>query len=70
MTIPSFSLAGKVALITGGRRGIGKTIALAFAEAGADVALCDIVTETGELKDTAEEISQLGRRSHRTIVFL
>ena len=63
MTIPSFSLAGKVALITGGRRGIGKTIALAFAEAGADVALCDIVTETGELKDTAEEISKLGRRS-------
>lgn len=63
MTIPSFSLAGKVALITGGRRGIGKTIALAFTEAGADIALCDIVTETGELKDTAEEISQLGRRS-------
>ncbi len=63
MAIPGFSLEGKVALVTGGRRGIGKTIALAFAEAGADVALCDIVAETGELKATAEEIRQFGRRS-------
>ena len=63
MNIPDFSLAGKVAIVTGGRRGIGKTIALAFAEAGADVAICDIVVEDGLLEEAAKEIKQLGRRS-------
>jgi NAD(P)-dependent dehydrogenase (short-subunit alcohol dehydrogenase family) len=63
MSLPDFSLKGKVAVVTGARRGISKTIALGFAEAGADVAVCDIVTEDGELAAVAEEIKKLGRRS-------
>ena len=63
MSSPSFSLPGKVAIITGGRRGIGKAIALALAEAGADIAICDRVVDDGELNAVAEEVKRLGRRS-------
>lgn len=63
MGVPGLSLEGKLAIVTGGRRGIGRAIALAMAEAGADVALCDRVTEDGELAAVAEEIQKLGRRA-------
>jgi NAD(P)-dependent dehydrogenase (short-subunit alcohol dehydrogenase family) len=61
--IPPFTLSGKVAIVTGARRGIGKAIALAMAQAGADIAICDRVIEDGELNAVAEEVKRLGRRS-------
>jgi len=63
MSIPSFSLENRVAVVSGARRGIGKAIALAFAEAGSHVAVCDCVVEGGELDAVASSIQRLGRRS-------
>ena len=52
-------LEGKVALVTGAARGIGKAIALRFAEAGADVAFTDLaITESAE--QTISEIEAMG----------
>lgn len=50
-----------MALVTGARRGIGEACALVFAEAGADVAICDWVTDTGELAEVANKIEKLSR---------
>ena len=52
---------GKVALVTGGGRGIGKAAAMKFAECGADIVIADIDPQTA--KDTSEEISAVGRNS-------
>lgn len=52
-------LADKVALVTGGGRGIGRSLALALAEAGADVAVADIDLASAE--NVAAEINATGR---------
>ena len=62
MSKPNFSLEGKVAIVTGASRGMGKAIALTFAEAGADVVVCSRGQDSS-LGDVAEEIRGLGRRS-------
>ena len=55
-------LAGQVALITGGSRGIGRATALAFAAEGADIAFCHL-DDAAKADATAGEIAALGRRA-------
>lgn len=55
------ALSGKVALVTGAGRGIGKAIALALAKAGADV--CVTARTESQINQTAEEIRQMGRKA-------
>jgi 3-oxoacyl-[acyl-carrier protein] reductase len=55
-------LAGKIALVTGGSRGIGRAIAVALARAGADVAV-NYVSDEAAAREAAAEIEQAGRRA-------
>ncbi|MFA5286942.1 MAG: 3-oxoacyl-[acyl-carrier-protein] reductase [Candidatus Omnitrophota bacterium] len=54
-------LKDKVALVTGGARGIGKAIAMVFAKEGADIVVADVNLEVAQ--KTASEIEGLGRKA-------
>jgi NAD(P)-dependent dehydrogenase (short-subunit alcohol dehydrogenase family) len=62
MTVAMFSLAGKVAVVTGGSRGIGRAIAEGFARAGADVVIAS--RKFGNCEEVAERVrAETGRRA-------
>jgi NAD(P)-dependent dehydrogenase (short-subunit alcohol dehydrogenase family) len=56
-----FDLRGKVAVVTGGSRGLGRQMVLAFAQLGADVVIASRKLE--ECEKTAAEVEALGRRA-------
>jgi NAD(P)-dependent dehydrogenase (short-subunit alcohol dehydrogenase family) len=60
VTNPTFRLDGKVALITGGSKGLGRAMALGLAEAGADVVVASRKVEACQL--VADEVRSRGRR--------
>ena len=61
VTIPSLDATGKVVVVTGGSKGLGRAMALGFAEAGADVVVASRKLEPCEI--VAEEVRALGRRA-------
>ena len=58
---PLFDLCGRVAMVSGGASGMGRQMALGFAEAGADIVLADL--NLPGAKVTATEIETMGRRA-------
>jgi 2-deoxy-D-gluconate 3-dehydrogenase len=58
--LDDFKLDGRSALVTGAGQGLGQALAVGLAEAGADVAVLDVVS----LDETQEQISSQGRKCH------
>lgn len=61
MTASLFDLSGKIALVTGGSRGLGRQMVLAFAAAGADVVIAS--RKIGNCEEVAGEVRALGRNA-------
>ena len=60
--LDAFKLDGRVALVTGGGRGLGRGFSLALAEAGADVVVVDR-SGSPETRQTVADVESLGRRA-------
>jgi 2-deoxy-D-gluconate 3-dehydrogenase len=58
MILDKFRIDGKVAVVTGGTKGVGKSIAIAFAEAGADI----VVVSRAPNDEVRKSVSEYGRR--------
>ena len=58
MILDDFKLDGKTAIVTGAARGLGQAMALGLAEAGADIALVDIL----DMAESKTQVEKLGRR--------
>ena len=63
MVLPSMRLDGKVAMVTGAGSGIGKAIAVAVAEVGADCVACELPEKMADLEPVCDEIRRLGRKA-------
>ena len=63
MEFPTFSLTGRIALVTGTGSGMGKAISIALAQAGADVALTELPGKEALAEATATEVRAAGRRA-------
>ncbi|HEX6293441.1 MAG TPA: SDR family NAD(P)-dependent oxidoreductase, partial [Herpetosiphonaceae bacterium] len=61
MILDLFRLDGQVALVTGGNKGLGQAMAIALAQAGADIA---IVSHSGQAAATLAAVEAAGRRGH------
>jgi 2-deoxy-D-gluconate 3-dehydrogenase len=67
VSIHLFDLSGKVALVTGGAKGLGGGIALGLAGAGADIA---VVTSNDKSREVQQQIEGLGRKVHTIVADL
>ncbi len=66
MSLELFDLTGKVAMVTGGSRGLGEVCAKALAKAGADVAVCG--RDTAALNRVSDDIRELKRKAEPFVV--
>ncbi|WP_228001122.1 SDR family oxidoreductase [Nocardia australiensis] len=62
MILDRFRIDGQVAIVTGAGRGLGAAIAVAFAEAGADVVIA--ARTKSQLDEVAEKVTAVGRQAH------
>jgi 2-deoxy-D-gluconate 3-dehydrogenase len=62
MSLPSLSVTGKIAFVTGTGSGLGRAISIGLAQAGADVAVTELPDKLESARETLREIEKVGRR--------